>query len=196
MLRREIGRVLAEGNCYYLELFDAFLPGLREEIGMRPSGIAGLSHGISDNEHYDDRMSIINFAMANDDGMRLDRFGDADVILIGVSRSGKTPTCLYLAMHFGIRAANYPLTEEDFEHGNIPDALLPFREKLIGLYIDPQRLNRIREERRSGSRYASLANCHKEVREANRIFSKLKVNVMDTTTQSIEEISSRIIKKL
>ena len=141
-------------------------------------------------------MSIINFAMTNGDGARLDKYNQADVVLTGVSRSGKTPTCLYLAIHFGIKAANYPLTEEDFEQNKLPDALLKNRNKLIGLTIDPGRLNRIREERRPGSPYASLARCQSEVRQAQQFFRRLQIPVMDTTSHSIEEISSRIMKKI
>jgi regulator of PEP synthase PpsR (kinase-PPPase family) len=196
MMEPEVAEVLRDGRCLYLELFDTFLPALTEEFGIGASGAKGRSHGIADDQNYRDRMSIINFAMVNDDGVRVDKFGEADVVLVGVSRSGKTPTCLYMAMHFGLRAANYPLTEEDFERGGVPESLLPHRQKLFGLTIDPERLHQIREERRPGSSYASLANCQAEVRQGLRIFQELNIQVLDTTTQSIEEISSRITKTL
>jgi regulator of PEP synthase PpsR (kinase-PPPase family) len=196
MREPEVAEVLRGSRCLYLELFDTCLPVLTEELGIGPSGAKGRSHGIADDQNYRDRMSIINFAMVNDDGVRVDKFGEADVVLVGVSRSGKTPTCLYMAMHFGLRAANYPLTEEDFARGGVPQALLPHRDKLFGLTIDPERLHQIREERRPGSEYASLANCYAEVRQGLRIFQELDIQVLDTTTQSIEEISSRITKTL
>lgn len=192
----EIRDILSESSCLYIELFDTFIDPLSAELGVQPSGKKGLTHGISNGDMYEHRMSIINFAMANDDGARLDKFKQAEVILIGVSRSGKTPTCLYLAMHFGMRAANYPLTEDDFERGSLPAALMENREKLIALTIDPQRLRRIREERRPGSSYAALARCRSEVLQAEEIFRMLGVPVLDTTTQSIEEISSRIYKRI
>ena len=192
----DIRKILSDANCLYIELFDTFIYPLSAELGVQPSGKKGLTHGISNGDSYELRMSIINFAMANDDGARLDKFNQAEVILVGVSRSGKTPTCLYLAMHFGIRAANYPLTEEDFERGRFPQALLDNREKLVALTIDPQRLRRIREERRHSSKYSSLARCRSEVQQAEQMFKRLKLPVMDTTTQSIEEISSRIVKRL
>ncbi len=192
----EIREILRGSSCLYIELFDIFIEPLAKELGVGPSGKYGLSHGIISNESYEHRMSIINFAMANDDGARLDKFHQADVILIGVSRSGKTPTCLYLAMHFHIRAANYPLTEEDFEKDRLPQALLDNREKLVGLSIDSLRLHRIRQERRPNSRYASLARCQTEVRQAEQMFSRLGLSeVLDTTTHSIEEISSRIMRR-
>ena len=192
----EIREILRGSSCLYIELFDIFIDPLAQELGVGPSGKFGLSHGISNDKSYEHRMSIINFAMANDDGARLDKFHQADVILIGVSRSGKTPTCLYLAMHFHIRAANYPLTEEDFEKDGLPKALMANRDKLVGLTIDPMRLSRIRQERRPNSRYASLARCQAEVRQAEQIFQRIGLKeVLDTTTHSIEEVSSRIMKR-
>ncbi|HHH38346.1 MAG TPA: kinase/pyrophosphorylase [Sedimenticola sp.] len=192
----DIRECLKATRCLYIELFDTFIGPLSQELGVGPSGKSGLSHGIVNGDSYEHRMSIINFAMANDDGARLDKFNQADVILIGVSRSGKTPTCLYLAMHFEIRAANYPITEEDFEKGSLPQALLENRDKLVALTIDPFRLHRIREERRPGSGYASLARCRSEVQQAEQLFRKLGIVPLDTTSQSIEEISSRIIRRL
>jgi regulator of PEP synthase PpsR (kinase-PPPase family) len=143
---------------------------------------------------YTKRIEAINFAMANDDGMRPDNFKRADVVLTGVSRSGKTPTCLYLAMHYGLRAANYPITEEDFDRGDVPDALFECSRKLFALTIDVQRLKLIREERRPGSNYASLERCHADIRRAQNMFKRLDVPVLNTTSQSIEEISSHILK--
>ncbi|MCW8948960.1 MAG: kinase/pyrophosphorylase, partial [Sedimenticola sp.] len=99
MVEYEIRVILKRSNCLYIELFDTFIAPLSRELGVNPSGKTGLSHGMANGESYEDRMDIINFAMVNDDGARLDKYDQADVILIGVSRSGKTPTCLYLAMH-------------------------------------------------------------------------------------------------
>jgi len=192
----EIREILSGASCLYIELFDTFIGPLSAELGVGPSGKTGLSHGFSNDDSYENRMSTINFAMTNDDGARLGKYNQADVILIGVSRSGKTPTCLYLAIHFHVKAANYPLTDEDFESGKLPKALLDNREKLIALTIDPVRLNRIREERRRGSDYASLGRCRRETRMAEQIFKRLKIKSMDTTSNSIEEVSSRIMKTL
>ncbi|WP_428622438.1 posphoenolpyruvate synthetase regulatory kinase/phosphorylase PpsR [Sedimenticola sp.] len=196
MVEYEIRVILKRSNCLYIELFDTFIAPLSRELGVNPSGKTGLSHGMLNGDSYEDRMDIINFAMVNDDGARLDKYDQADVILIGVSRSGKTPTCLYLAMHFGIKAANYPLTPDDFERNRIPDNLLKHKDKLVALTIDPPRLNRIREERRPGSEYASLKRCASEVKQALTMFKKHNVWVLDTTTHSIEEVSSRIAKAI
>ncbi len=196
LLDGEIRALFHESCCLYMELFDTFVGPLSEELGVPPTRKSGQSHALKNPDHYDNRIDSINFAMANDDGMRPDNFKHAQAILTGISRSGKTPTCLYLAMHFGIKAANYPLTEEDFERGGTPRVLLPHKHKLFGLSIDPMRLQRIRQERRPNSGYASLKRCQDEVRMAHSIFSSLGIPVLDTTAHSIEEISSYIVKKL
>lgn len=182
--------------CLYLELFDTFVGPLSEELGLPPSRKSGQSHALKNPNSYDSRMDAIHFAMANDDGVRPENFAKADVILVGVSRCGKTPTCLYLAMHFGLKAANYPLTEEDFAHGEVPRVLSPCRGKLIGLTIDPSRLHRIRQDRRPNSPYAALSRCQDEVRKSQIIFQRMGIPILDTTSHSIEEIASYVVKSL
>jgi regulator of PEP synthase PpsR (kinase-PPPase family) len=189
-----ISKILREGDCLYLEMFDTFSIILSEELGVEPIFKSGQSHGISGD--YEGRINSIHYAMDNDDGMRMDKFDKADVILVGVSRSGKTPTCLYLAMHFGLKAANYPLTPDDFENGIMPAALKSQKHKLIGLTIEPKRLQQIREVRRSGSEYSSLKRCQSEVKMASAMFKKLGIKVLDTSEKSIEELASRIVKTL
>ncbi len=194
MLDDKIRAILKSGNCYFLELFEIFVDPLSQELGVSPSRKSGRSHAITKQSSYTKRIEAINFAMANDDGVRPDNFGRADVVLTGVSRSGKTPTCLYLAIHYGLRTANYPITEEDFERGDVPKALWDCRDKLFALTIDPERLQRIREERRPGSAYASLEQCKADTRQALGMFKRMRLPVLNTTSQSIEEISTHILK--
>jgi regulator of PEP synthase PpsR (kinase-PPPase family) len=194
MLDDNIRSILKGGNCYFLELFEIFVEPLSQELGIPPSRKSGRSHAITKPSSYTKRIEAINFAMANDDGVRPDNFSRSDVVLTGVSRSGKTPTCLYLAIHYGLRAANYPITEEDFERGGVPEALLECRDKLFALTIDARRLQLIREERRPGSEYASLVRCESDIRLAEGMFKQLQIPVLNTTSQSIEEISTHILK--
>jgi regulator of PEP synthase PpsR (kinase-PPPase family) len=196
MLNREIAEILKQGNCFYMELFECFVDPLADELGVPPSRKSGRSHAITKPSSYTKRIEAINFAMANDDGVRPDNFHRADVVLIGVSRAGKTPTCLYLAMHYGLHSANYPVTEEDFERGDVPQLVWDCRHKLFALTIDPQRLNLIREERRPGSDYASLKRCQDDVRRASQLYKRLGIPVLNTTSQSIEEISTQILRAL
>ena len=143
---------------------------------------------------YHDRIDAINFALAHDDGLGNDELGTADVVLIGVSRSGKTPTSLYLAMQFGIKAANYPLTLDDFARGTLPSAIEPQLKRLYGLTIAPERLAEIRNQRRPGSQYARLDNCRYEVDQAERLMRRYGIPTLNSTTRSIEEIATKVLQ--
>lgn len=178
-----------------LDLFQVFIQPLEVELGAKSSHAAGRSHGIANSHEYFTRMDAINFAQAHDDGAATRDLPKAQVILVGVSRCGKTPTSLYLALQFGVRAANFPLTPEDFADRKLPASLQPFRDRLFGLTILPERLREIREERRPGSRYAMLDNCRYEVREAEHLMQQFGIPMLDTTTKSIEEIATTILHR-
>jgi len=185
--------ILKDANGLHLDIFDVFLEPLAVELEEEPSFEPGRAHGMSDIDAYMKRIEATNFALANDDGGISRNYDVADVILIGVSRSGKTPTCLYLALQYGVYAANYPLTDEEFESGELPDFLIKQKEKLFGLTIDPDRLRQIRKERRSMGTYASAQQVRFELRETEKIFRRYGIPSVDTTKFSIEEISSRIL---
>lgn len=190
----EISRILESGACHYYELFTRYVNEIGKDIQIEPTRRSGVSHGVNNPQLYDDRMDIVNYTLIHDDAMTMQNLNDADVILLGVSRSGKTPTCLYLALHYGVRAANYPLTEDDFLKDDMPQILKDNRHKLVGLTISPKRLADIREKRRSESKYASLNTCKAEVSHAAEMFKRYGLTVFDTTSSSIEELSSRIIQ--
>ncbi len=191
----EIDVMLAAAPCHYYEIFERFLQNIGDDLGIPPSRATGLSHGQVDTNSYEARIDTVNYALKHDDAISLRDMENADVILIGVSRSGKTPTCLYLALHYGLKAANYPLTEDDFKRGSLPEALLANRQKLVAITIDPERLQQIREKRRPGSRYASLRTCRQEIDSANRLFRQYGLKALETTSSSIEELSARIVKE-
>jgi [pyruvate, water dikinase]-phosphate phosphotransferase / [pyruvate, water dikinase] kinase len=175
-----------------LDLFQTFVAPLETELGVKSSHAAGRSHGIVNSHEYFARMEAINFTQTHDDGAATRDLRKAQVILVGVSRCGKTPTSLYLALQFGIRAANFPLTPDDFAERALPASVVPHRERLFGLTINPERLHRIREERRPGSRYSSLDNCRYEVRECENLLEREGIPTLDTTAKSIEEIATTI----
>ena len=185
--------VRRDANALTLDMFGIFIQPLEAELGAKSSHAVGRSHGIADSHVYFARMEAINFAQAHDDGATTRDLEKAQVILVGVSRCGKTPTTLYLALQFGIRAANFPLTPDDFEDHKLPASVIPHRSKLFGLTIQPERLREIREERRPNSKYASLENCRYEVREAEQIMRRERIPTVDTTTKSIEEIATTIL---
>tara|TARA_Y100001934_G_scaffold283487_1_gene403687 strand:- start:258 stop:1085 length:828 start_codon:yes stop_codon:yes gene_type:complete len=185
---------LQSANALVLDMFGVFLQPLETELGIKSAHALGRSHAMANRRNYHVRMEAVNYALQHDDGATIRHYDNADVILTGVSRSGKTPTCLYLAMQFGIRAANYPITEEDLESTSLPNALRAHRFRLFGLTIDPEQLQQIREERRPNSRYASLTQCQVEVEETERLFRKHRIPYLDTTSISIEEISSKLLQ--
>jgi len=193
LVQPEFRKIVKEANGLHLDIFDVFLEPLELELDQKPAHESGRAHGMSDINAYMKRIEATNFALANDDGGVSRNYDMADVILVGVSRSGKTPTCLYLALQYGVYAANYPLTEEDFETGKLPDFLQQQNHKLYGLMIAPDRLRQIRKERRPMGKYSSAQQVRYELREAERLFKRYGIPHVDTTEFSIEEISSRIL---
>ena len=187
--------VRSEANALTLDVFQVFISPLEAELRMRSSHTAGRSHGISNSHEYFARMEAINFTQAHDDGATTRDLAKAQVILIGVSRCGKTPTSLYLALQFGIRTANFPLTPDDFVDRKLPGSIRMHKERLFGLTIQPERLREIREERRPGSHYAQLDNCRHEVREAEHLMQQSGIPMLDTTSKSIEEIATTILHR-
>jgi len=184
-----------EARALTLDLFQIFIAPLEAELGGKSSHTAGRSHGIANSHEYFVRMEAINFTQMHDDGAATRDLAKAQVILVGVSRCGKTPTSLYLALQFGVRAANFPLTPDDFADRKLPASLAHHRDRLFGLTINPDRLHRIREERRAGSAYASLENCRHEVREAEYLMERAGIPMLDTTAKSIEEIATTILHR-
>ncbi|MFD0738165.1 pyruvate, water dikinase regulatory protein [Lysobacter koreensis] len=191
----EVGAALAESGALMLDVFAPFIEPLERELGQARERRIGQAHGLVNFETYHRRINAMNFALTHDDGASID-YADADLILVAVSRAGKTPTCVYLALHYGIRAANYPLTEEDLEHDRLPPRLRAHRAKLFGLTIDPIRLQQIRQERRPNSHYAKLETCKREVAAAETMFRAERIPTLSTTHTSIEEISSKVLATL
>ena len=184
-----------DAHALTLDMFQIFIQPLEAELGAKSSHAAGRTHGIANSHEYFARMDAINFTQSHDDGAATRDLSKAQVILVGVSRCGKTPTSLYLAMQFGVRAANFPLTPDDFADKKLPKSVLPFRDKLFGLTIHPERLREIREERRPGSKYAALESCRYEVREAEAMMRRENIGALDTSSKSIEEIATTIMHR-
>ncbi|MCG2635162.1 MAG: kinase/pyrophosphorylase [Gammaproteobacteria bacterium] len=194
LVDRKLRGILQGCDCVFLGFFEHYLGRLSETLGVKPLEAGGRSH-LSDTSEYLQRIEAINYTLDHDDGVSAENLGKADIILTGVSRSGKTPTCLYLSMQFGIHAANFPLTEDDLELPQLPASVKPYKEKLFGLKIDPRRIRNIREQRRPNSRYASLAQCQYEIRQAERLFKKSHIPYIDSTSKSIEEIATTILQQ-
>ena len=196
LVDQELAAIVHEADAYSLSFFETFLAPLEAELGVKSSHTVGRSHGSADSSDYKNRIEAINYTLAHDDGITDRDLEQADVVLVAVSRCGKTPTSLYLAMQFGLKAANFPLIPEDFERGRLPGTLNRHRSKLFGLTIQPERLANIREERRAGSKYASLANCRYEVAEAEKMMRREGIRWLDSSTKSIEEIATTILQEI
>lgn len=190
-----LNNLLAESGALMLDVFAPFIAPLEQELGRSREAQMGRAHGIVDFDIYHQRINAMNYALTHDDGVKPD-YSDADVILVAVSRAGKTPTCVYLALQHGVKAANYPLTPEDLEGERLPAKLRQHRDKLFGLTIDPQRLHQIRQERRPNSSYAQLDTCRREVALAETMLRREGIELLSTTNASIEEIASRVMKHL
>lgn len=195
LVNGEMRALIRGANAFVLDLFEVFLDPLEAELGAKSTHTVGRSHSAFDRKGYSNRIEAINFALAHDDGSSSKDLDKADVILVGVSRSGKTPTSLYLSLQFGIRAANYPLIPEDFDRMSLPKVLESYRQKLYGLSIAPERLREIRNERRPNSRYAELENCRFEVQQAEKLMQREGIRWANSTAKSIEEIATTIMQE-
>ncbi len=186
----EIRDILRGVDGFFLDLFDAFVPGLEKELGVASTHAAGRAHGVADQSRYSSRIAAINYALETDDGISMKKLDQADMILLGPSRVGKTPTSLYMALQHGIFVMNYPLTEEELEAQKLPAPLLQRRDKLFGLTADADRLAQIRNERRPGSGYASHNQCSYETRAAEQLYRKYKIPYVNSSNMSVEEIAT------
>jgi len=196
LVNPEVNLVVSKANALVLDMFQTFVAPLEQTLGMRSTHAINRLHHNADTDAYKNRIEAINYSLAHDDGQSNQNLIDANVILVGVSRVGKTPTSLYLAMQYGLKAANYPLIPEDFERGQLPKDLLPHKQKIFGLTIDAERLSQIRNERRPGSNYAKLENCRYEINEATAMMRRESIPWVSTTSKSIEEIATTILQAI
>lgn len=193
MINTQLADSLKQSHACVFDLFNTFLGPLESELGVKSSYTVGKAHGVTNNKSYINRIQALDYAMMHDDGIKIRGYEQADIVLIGVSRCGKTPSCLYMALHFGIMAANYPFTDDDLTSLHLPESLRPYKNKLFGLTIDPERLQHIRSERRPNSKYASAEQCRLEVTEVEAMYRNENIPYLNSTRFSIEEISTKIL---
>lgn len=196
----DVSNIIRASNCFYIDVFSTFLAPLEQELEVKSAHNVGHPAIFKEDsrvadENYMQRIDAVHFALANDDGMHLHRYAEADIILIGVSRTGKTPSSVYLGMQYGVKAANYPLIPDDLETNKLPDALVDHQKKLFGLTIRASRLAEIRNERKPNSQYANLRTCVDEIRQAETLYRQYRIPYIDTTQLSVEEISARMLQR-
>lgn len=192
----ELRTIVEKAEGLFLDIFDAFINPIERELGDEAKQGVGHSHGIGDDDYYNARIDAVNYSIKTDDGVGAKNYADADVILIGASRTGKTPTSLYLAMHYGLRAANYPLVDEELESHFLPKGLNDYKSKVFGLLVTPERLQSIRTKRRADSKYSSFSQCQYEVRQTETLFQQENIPYFDVSNMSIEEAASSIMSLL
>lgn len=193
IVNSDVRDIISTADGFMVDIFGTFLGPMEKELQSSSSYTVGKSHAINNAGSYERRIDAVNFALDNDDGARTRQYNEADLILVGASRSGKTPTCLYLALQYGIKAANYPITEEDLDDQKLPAALKQHKQKIFGLTIEPERLATIRNERRPNSRYSSMKQCMHEIEEIELMYRRERIPFLNTTAYSVEEISTRIM---
>lgn len=190
----EVKAIIEQSQANLYDVLNALVEPLKHDLDMEPSPKLQRSHSINkDAASYQDRIAAIEYTLAHDDGVSLNNLEQADIILLGVSRCGKTPTSLYLAMQFGIRAVNYPFIAEDMASLKLPQAIEPFRYKTYGLTIETGRLVAIRNGRYANSDYASQHQCESELNKVEAMFRREAIPYLNTTSLSVEEISTRLL---
>ena len=195
MVNDDLRALFTHADIGIFDLFETFIGPMEERLGTKSSHTIGKSHGVQDESAYTSRIAAVHFALQTDDGMDLDHYRKADLIIVGVSRCGKTPASLYLSLHYGLYVANYPLTDKELERKELPPALEGHKEKLFGLTIDPYRLLQIRQQRYQGSTYSTADTCQREIAQAESLFRKQAVPFLNTTRMSVEEIGAMIVHR-
>lgn len=195
LVNPEISAYIKKANASVFDLFNTFLAPLEQELHSTSSYAVGRTHGVANVQAYNHRIEAINYTLAHDDGVNIKGYGKADIVLIGVSRCGKTPSCLYMALQFGILAANYPFAEDELANLRLPEILRPYKEKLFGITIDPERLQQVRTERRPNSPYSSSDQCRREIAEMEAMYQRENIPFLNSTRYSIEEITTKIMAR-
>jgi regulator of PEP synthase PpsR (kinase-PPPase family) len=192
----EVRQELLRTTCPVIDFFDLHMARVESILNAKGIRVAARLHGMGDVQRYNARMAAIEYAIEHDDGQSMRALHKADVILVAPSRCGKTPTTMYLALQHGIFVANYPLVEEDFVTAELPRPVQDVRERCFGMTTTPARLSQVRNERRPNSRYASLEQCSYELRNAEAMYRNHRLPVVNSSTKSVEEMSTVILQTL
>ena len=196
LINEDIRRILANSKSLFIDVLEPFIPLFEQHLKIAANKKVGIGHSLYNDPNYQRRINAVQFAMDSDDGNNASQYHLADAILLGISRTGKTPASLYLALQYGIMVVNYPLTEEDMDTNYLPLSLMPFRHKLFGLTVNPNWLANLRQQRQPNSKYASINQCEFESMFSVQLFKKYQIPYVDTTSMSIEELSSHVMSQM
>ncbi|WP_028582415.1 pyruvate, water dikinase regulatory protein [Desulfogranum japonicum] len=140
------------------------------------------------------RVDAIHYSLEHDDGTKPKDYDIADLILVGVSRTGKTPVSIYLATHMELKAANFPLTADHLGKHELPKEIVKNKSRAIGLTASPRYLHEIREKRYHGSTYASLDTCTRELQQARQLYRRYDLKTLNVEGRSIEELAVQAVQ--
>jgi [pyruvate, water dikinase]-phosphate phosphotransferase / [pyruvate, water dikinase] kinase len=191
----EVRKVLNTAEVEFVDAFESFLCRLEDCLEAKALRVAGMAHQADDQE-LDKRVEAIHFCLAHDDGTKQEEYEEADVIIIGVSRAGKTPVSVYLSTHMGLKSANLPLTNKYLESYKLPEAVVKNRKRVVGLTTNPELLREIRERRFPNSNYARLSTCTAEIKQAEQLFFSYQIPVINSVGKSIEELAAQVVQHL
>jgi [pyruvate, water dikinase]-phosphate phosphotransferase / [pyruvate, water dikinase] kinase len=195
LLGRKLNGILNHPDVEFLNIFDQFLRKIEDILEEKAVWKAGASRHPSERTMIK-RVEAIHYCIDHDDGSGTKDYDEAEVILLGVSRSGKTPVSVYLATQMGIKTANYPLVLDDSPSFRLPPYITRNKKRLIGLSITPQLLHQYREQRYANSSYASLSTCRSEINEVNTLYLNHDIPIVTSDGKSIEEIAIHVTQLL
>lgn len=195
IMNPELIGILDAPEIEFFNICDTYLNRLAELLEAEPLRESGFSRHLDDTTMAK-RVSAIQYCIAHDDGSLTRDYDEAEVILLGVSRSGKTPVSVYLATQMGIKTANYPLVCEDLNAYRLPMDIIRNKKRVVGLSTTPEILHHIREKRYKDSSYAKLATCVKELSQAHQIFLNYQIPVIMSDGRSIEETATQVAQTL
>jgi len=193
ILDPEIRVVFDIPEVEYFEAYGQFLERLEsclETSAVREPGFARNPSDVTMSK----RVEAIHFCLAHDDGTKVSEYDEADIILLGVSRAGKTPVAVYLATQVGLKSANFPLTAEYLNSYRVPEMIRQNLNRVVALTTSPEQLRSAREKRYPGSRYARLSTCKEELKLAEQIYLKSHIPIVSSAGKSIEETATQVMQ--
>lgn len=195
LLSKELNAVFNSPDIEFLNIFDQFLVQFENFLQKKALWASGASRYPNDRTMIR-RVEAIHYCIDHDDGNSTKDYDKAEIILIGVSRSCKTPVSVFLATQMGIKTANYPLIRDGTDSFKLPPYLVRNKKKIVALSTSPQLLHQYREHRYADSKYAKLSTCRDELNKANMLYMDHRIPIVMSDGKSIEETATQVTQQL
>jgi regulator of PEP synthase PpsR (kinase-PPPase family) len=193
--KTKVREVFDSPEVEFFEAYGLFLERLEtclEAEAVREPGFARHANDMAMTK----RVEAIHYCLGHDDGTKESEYDEADIILLGVSRSGKTPVSVFLATQMGLKSANFPLTSEYLDQYRIPEQIRQNKDRAVALTTSPEQLHSAREKRYPNSKYSRIATCREELKQAEQIYVKNKIPIVSSAGKSIEETATQVMQEL